>query len=356
MSLPRVGYWVFNYMPQWEGVSKEIASLREGLRDVVEGSLVSLDTKQRRLTLRGNEKRVPLPHGLPLYPLLRPYAARAGINHLFASAGERWLTPVLARRTGILTVAKDTTSLRAYERNGESFRRFGAVVVQSERDRDIMRQLGVREDVLRLIRPGVGVASYREARDPFTILFASSPLTAEHFLSRGIYLIVQAAVRLPEVRFLLVWRKRHLAKLRRLIAAARATNIEVMDGVISDMGALYDRVHATILPGLEQRSFIPCPRSGLESLGHGKPLLLSNRVSLADGVSRAEAGVAFEPTSDGLEAAIRQLRAKYAVYQAHTQPYLAEHFSPQVHLDLHRRLYETVGSGSPRFSAAGAPA
>lgn len=343
MSLPRVRYWVFNYMPQWEGVSKEIASLREGLRDEIEGSLVSLDTKVWRFSLRGSEKRVPLAHGLPLYPVLKPHTARADINHLFASGGERWLTPALARRNGVLTVAKDTTSLAAYEGNAESFRRFRAVVVQGERDREIMRQLGVREEALRVIRPGVGLASYHEARGPFTILFASSPLTAEHFLSRGIYLMVRTAARLPDVRFLLVWRKRHLAKLQRAIAAARATNIEIMNGVVPEMGALYDRVHATILPALEGRSFIPCPRSALESLSHGKPLLLSNCVSLADGVARANAGVAFDPTGDGLEAAIRHLRANYAVYQGHTQCYLAERFSPQVHLELYRRLYQALG-------------
>jgi glycosyltransferase involved in cell wall biosynthesis len=343
MNVPRVRYWVFNYMPEWEGVSKEIASLREGLRDAIDGSLVSLDTKRRGLTLRGKEKRVPLPLGFPLCALLQPYAARDGINHLFASAGERWLTPLLSRCNGVLTVAKDTISLRAYERNADSFRRFQAIVVQGERDREIMRQLGVREEALRLIRPGVGLARYQEARDPFTVLFASSPLTDEQFLSRGIYLMVRAAARLPAVRFLLVWRKRHLAKLQRIIAAARVGNIDVMDGVVPDMGALYDRIHATILPALEQRSFIPCPRSGLESLAHGKPLLVSSCVSLAGGIAGAEAGVVFEPTTGGLEAAIRSLRAGYTGYQSHTQRYLAEHFSPQVHLDLYRRLYQTIG-------------
>ena len=343
MSLPRVRYWVFNYMPQWEGVSKEIASLREGLGGTIDGSLVSLDTKERRLALKGREQRVPLPYGLPLYPLLKRHAGNPGVNHLFASGGERWLTPLLARPNGILTVAKDTTSLGAYERNGESFRRFGAVVVQSERDREIMRQLGVGEAALRLIRPGVDPVPYREGPDPFTILFASSPLTAEHFLSRGIYLMVRAAARLPDVRFLLVWRRRHLAKLQRVIAGARATNIEILDGVIPDMGALYDRVHATILPALEQRSFIPCPRSALESLAHGKPLLLSSCVALAGGVARAGAGVVFAPTSDGLEAAIRRLGEHYAEYQSCTQRHVAEHFSPRVHLELYRRLYQQVG-------------
>lgn len=342
MSRPRVRYWIFNYMPQWEGVSKEIASLREGLGDAIDGSVVSLDTKKGGLPLGANDRRVPLPRGLPLVPLLGLEAARAGVNHLFASAGERWLTPRFARGNGILTVAKDTASLRNCERNAASFRRYGAVVVQCERDREIMRQLGVGERTLRLIHPGIPLAAYREAPDPFTILFASSPLTAEHFLSRGIHLMVRAAAQVPDVRFLLVWRKRHLDKLQAVIAAAGATNIEIMNGVIPDMGAVYDRVHATILPALEERSFIPCPRSALESLAHGKPLLLTGGVALARGVGEAGAGVVFEPATDALVEAIRRLRSRYPTYQAKAQRHLAERFSPNVHLDRYRELYERV--------------
>jgi glycosyltransferase involved in cell wall biosynthesis len=343
MSLPRVRYWMFNYQPQWEGVSKEIVSLRRGLGDAIDSSLVSLNTADRSFRLRGPEKLVPLPHGLPLYPLLAPYAARAGINHLFASAGERWLTPILARHRGVLTLAKGTGSLWRIERNAASLLRYRAIVVQGEWDRDIMRQLRVREESIRLIRPGIPLAPYREGQGPFTILFASSPMAEEHFLTRGIYLLVRVAARLPDVRFLLVWRRHLASKLRRLIAEAGVDNVEIQDGTVHDMAAVYDRVHATILPALEPRSFIPCPRSGLESLAHGKPLLLSHFVSIARSVAQAGAGIAFDPTVAGIGEAILQLRSDYSRFQERTQPYLREHFSPSTHLELHRRLYQAVG-------------
>jgi glycosyltransferase involved in cell wall biosynthesis len=353
MTLPRVRFWIFNYMPQWEGVSQELASVREGLRGEVEGSIVSLDTKQRTWALRGPDKRIPLPHGLPLYPLLRSWVAGADMNHLFASAGERWLTPLLARHDGVLTVAKDTPGAGAYERNAESFRRLRAVVVQSERDRDSIARFGLRPGALRLIRPGVAPAPYREARGPFTSLFASSPLTPGHFHSRGIHLIVGAAARLPDVRFVLAWRRRHIDRLRGMLAEADVKNVEILDGVVPDMGAVYDRVHATVLPALEPHSFIPCPRSGLESLAHGKPLLASHPVALASAVAEAGAGLAFEPTVAGLEGAIRRLRSGYETYQAQTQPYVARAFSPSVHLELYRRLYgvTTAPAQAPRARA-----
>jgi glycosyltransferase involved in cell wall biosynthesis len=108
------------------------------------------------------------------------------------------------------------------------------------------------------------------------------------------------------------------------------------------MGGVYDRVHAAALPALEHRSFVPAPRSGLEALAHGKPLLLSNYVAMAGSVADGGAGVVFEPTVEGLESAIDTLRADYAALQQGTQPYLRERFSPSVHLELHRRLYREL--------------
>lgn len=342
MSLPPVRYWCFNYAPEWEAVSKEIEILMTGLTDSVRSSLVSLDTRDRRYQLSGRVQRLPVPYGLPLLPLVLPNAFRAGINHLFASAGERWLTNLLARRRGVLTIAKSASSAVRIERNVPVLRSYRAIVTQSERDRDLMLQLGVPKDRLHLIRPGVRVAEYREARGAFTILFASSPFYAGEFIARGIYLLVRAAVRLPDVRFLLVWRRHHLAKLRRLIEDAGATNVEVHDGVVSDMGEMFDRVHATVLAGMEPQSFIAAPRSGLESLAHGKPLLASHHIAIAGSLAEAGAGVVFEPTLEGLEAAVRRLRRDYAAIQPRAQAYIRNRYCPARHLDLHRLLYQTV--------------
>ena len=342
MSVPRVLYWVFNYMPRWEAVSKEIASLRQGLEGEIDGTLVSLNTKDSSFSLSGREKWIPLPHGLPLYPLVMPYASRFDINHLFASAGDRLLTPVLSRSNGVLTIAKDTATLRGFEHNLASLARLRAIVVQGDRDREILRQIGIRDEAVRLIRPGIAVEPYREARGPFTILFASSPLNAADFLSRGIYLITAVAALLPAVHFLLIWRTRHLAKLERIVASVAPGNITIINGVVDDMAGIYQGVHATVLPGLEHRSFIPCPRSGLESLAHGKPLLLSHLVSIASDVTRAGAGLAFEPTIAGLKAAILELQAEYSSFQVKTQRYIANKFSPATHLELYRQLYRTV--------------
>lgn len=157
--------------------------------------------------------------------------------------------------------------------------------------------------------------------------------------------MVRAAAQLPDVQFLLVWRTKYLAKLQGVIAEAGARNIAVLNGVVSDMGPVYDRVHATVLPAMEHQSFIPCPRSGLDSLAHGKPLLVSNFVCLAAGLTGSGAGVGFEPDSEGLALAIRRLRDDYARYQGRTRGYMERYFSPTKHLALYRALYQTIADG-----------
>jgi glycosyltransferase involved in cell wall biosynthesis len=129
-----------------------------------------------------------------------------------------------------------------------------------------------------------------------------------------------------------------------LLHEAGAANVEVRDGIIPDMGAVYDEVHAAALPALEHRSFIPAPRSGLEALAHGKPLLVSRYVSIAESLDRSGAGVVFDPTVEGLESAVRRLRERYEVCQGAAQPYIEAHFSPATHLELYRDLYRSLTS------------
>ncbi|HEX6107575.1 MAG TPA: glycosyltransferase [Gemmatimonadales bacterium] len=264
------------------------------------------------------------------------------MNHVFASAADRRLTPVLARYNGVLSIARGTRDGPGIERNGPVLRRLRAVVAQCEPDRDLMLRLGVSERSLYLIRPGIPMAAYREAQGPFTVLFASSPFSEREFVSRGVHLLIQAASRLPDVRFLLIWRRHHVGTLRRLLREAGATNIEVRDGMVADMGAVYDSVHATVLPALEHGSFIPAPRSGLESMAHGKPLLASHYVSIAGSLAETGAGVVFEPTPEELVSAVQRLRQQYTAIQPRAQGYIRERYSPERHLDLHRRLYRAI--------------
>jgi glycosyltransferase involved in cell wall biosynthesis len=183
---------------------------------------------------------------------------------------------------------------------------------------------------------------YKPASPPFKILFASSPPGRHQFLSRGILLVLRVAARLPEVEFILVWRKRHHEALRDLIAAAGAANVRVINDYVEDMGALYDSAHATMLPGHDFTSFKPAPHSALESLGRGKPLLITPTSSLAELVTQWRCGIVFAPTIDGFEQAIRDLIARYGEFQENCQRTVEACFSREAFIAKYRLLYEEL--------------
>ena len=338
----RIGYWIFNFDPRWEAASKELDTLATAFGPVYGTRTISLNTNKGAATRFGRDKHLPAVLGLPALPLLMRAARSVSINHIFASAGERILLPRLARLDGsILTITKASRALSAIERNAKALAKLRYVVVESERHYDLLMQLGLDPDRVRLIYPGVQRESYRRARGPFTILFATSPRHRHYLLTRGIYLIMKAAERLPSVRFRLVWRwKPELA--RPLIRERGLANIELVAGYVEDMKALYDEAHAVILPALNADSFKPCPHSGLHSLAHGKPVLASRAASIAGIVDREHCGVVFEPTVDSLCGAVTQLRANYDAYQVNTFRTLERKFSKSGFIERYGKLYASL--------------
>jgi glycosyltransferase involved in cell wall biosynthesis len=338
-----IAYWMFNYRPQWEAASKEVHTLLRAMRRRYDVHLLSFSFNEQAPSVRGNEKRFPLPLALPALPWMAMKAGRYAINHLFASPAERLLTPRLARTpAAILTLAKDSLSLAGLERNASVLERFRYIVVECERHRELLRQLGVPDAGIKLIYPGVKRQQYVPADGPFTVLFATSPMGRHDLLSRGVMLLVQAARQLPDVRFVLAWRKANVDELHRLIEAAGVTNVQVLNGYIPDMAPLYAAAHATILPGIDAASLKPCPHSGLESLAHGKPLLVSRPTSLSDVVERTGCGIVFEPTLESLVAGIEQLRTEYERYQVHCHPTVEGTFSRATFVSRYRQLYDSL--------------
>jgi glycosyltransferase involved in cell wall biosynthesis len=341
-ALPVVGYWIFNYAPQWEAAAKELRFLSQELRGEYDTQVIALNMRDRRLRFRGREKSFPLPFALLALPLLGRVGSRFRINHIFASLTERLLIPRLKGERTILTVTKDSPALGAIERNLDHLRDIRYVVVESDWHRELLRQGGVPREAIQLIRPGVEIRPYVAAQGAFTVLFATSPLSGRDLLSRGVFLLVQAAKALPDVRFVLVWRDHALADLQRVIAREGVNNVEIRNGLIRDMGSVYDEVHASALPGLTAASLKPAPHSGLESLAHGKPLLVSTPTSIAGLVTRAGCGVEFEPSVDAFVAAVHRLRDDYAGYQAACHDTARRFFSRSVFLERYRQLYASI--------------
>ena len=324
-------------MPHWEAASKEAQTLLRTFGGQYTTRLFSLN-QNRRLALRGDEKYFPLPEALAALPLFFQIARWHRINHLFSSGGERLLAPRISHRTSVLTICKEPGSIDALERNRQHLARFEYIVVESRRHQEIMKQCGIEEHRIKLIYPPAAKVNYKPAQGPFKILFALSPPAQNQFLSRGIFLILQVAQRLPDVQFILVWRNRHHEALRALISDAGVDNVSVINGYVEDMGALYDSVHATVLAGHDYASFKPAPHSALESLGRGKPLLVTPTSSIADIVTQWRCGIVFEPTIAGFEEAIRNLIGRYGELQESCHRTVEACFSKEAFIQKYRLL------------------
>lgn len=338
---PGIGYWMFNFDPKWEAASRELELLATAFAPVYGTRTISINLDKRPTQLFGRDKHLPAFLALAALPLLLRSARAVPINHIFASAGERLLMPRLARLGNtILTITKGSRRLLAVEKNVETLKTLRYVVVESERHYDLLMQLGLPPERVRLIYPGLAPEPFRRAPGPFTVLFATSP-KKDYLLTRGINLIVKAAEKLPWARFRLVWRQ-NPEQARQLIRERGVTNVELVAGYIEDMKSQYDSADAVILPALEPDSLKPCPHSGLHALAHGKPLLASHAASLAGIVERHQCGVVFEPTIDSLCDAVSHLAANYDRYQVNTAHTLEQNFSRNGFIERYGKLYASL--------------
>ena len=337
-----VTYWMFNYEPRWEAVSRELKCLADHANARFDTHVYSFNLHGKELKMSGRERFYPLPYGFMILPMLYKLRARHGINHFFASAGERIVTRMLAGSSSILTVAKGTRSLSAFERNLDLLKGFKFVVVEAERDRQLLQQGGVDAESIKVIYPGFDIAPYNPIRGPLRLLFASSPFGRYDLLERGLYLIVEAARRLPDVKFLIIWRERHLDRMLSLVGERGLPNVEIHNGYVRNMGEVYDSVHGTVVVGLESNSLKPCPHSALESLAHGKPVVTSWMTSLARIVHDRECGVCCEPNIEDFVTAVGQLREHYDRYQSRCHDVVNTTFRKDVFLKKYMSIYQDM--------------
>ena len=337
-----IAYWIFNYAPKWEAVSKEVDCLFYDMEKRHKVNLISCNQKTtKKVSIFDSTKYLPLPYSLILFPFLRPFASQFHINHIFASGGERLLTPTLCRMNTLITITKDTVSLANVEKNIPYLRRLKYIVVESERHQELMKQCGIEENNVKLIYPGVALRPFVPAIGPFKILFATSPTSPYDLLSRGIYLMLSVAKKMPNIQFVFAWREKNLEKLQDAIKRLHVKNVEIKNGLM-DMNKIYQSVHATILPGLEYHSIKPSPHSGIESLAWGKPLLVSEPSSMASLVTRSHCGVVFNPGVDSLERGIRQLMMSYDEHAVNCHAVIEKNFSRTVFLQKYQQLYDQM--------------
>jgi len=120
-------------------------------------------------------------------------------------------------------------------------------------------------------------------------------------------------------------------------------NVKVINQIIPNIEEVLKDVHATILSPENSDECKPCPISLVESLAHGRPLLASNQVGIANLIEQEGCGVVFAPDPAEAKKAVRKLQNNYTDYMAKAQPTALKYFSLDRFVHEYERLYSKLG-------------
>ena len=339
---PRVTYWLGGWHPTREAVSKEVQALRpqassSWVVSVAEDNKLSWNWRARRILLPARHKDLTV--------MAMAAIERLGqVSHAF-NAMDGWMfLRALGGRPLIYTVTTEGTPTA---RDRELFARVSLFAAETTSLADSLVRSGVEPSRVRVIHPGVDLKRFSPSRDEapgdFTVLFASTPITAAEIEGRGIGLLGDVARRLPDVRFRTLWRQwgDQVAALRAVAALGLPSNVVVHWGDSADIVDEYRRAHATIAcfaPGVGKSA----PNSVIEGLACGRPAIVTDTVGLAPLVAQTGAGVVTARCADALAEGIDQLRRNYRSYARRARPAAETWFGLEQFSAAYGRLYRDL--------------
>lgn len=287
-----------------DAVFQEVAHLRAAFG----GETVSLFPFTRA---RGGVPR-PL-YGLHRLRALRRLEQRHSFNHIYFSV--LYYFPVLRalRKPIVYTVVASLVG-QAKPAHLRRLQALHHIVVPSERDADVLAGWGFRNYSVVLSAPDRGRLrpTLLPLKHEMTLLMASAPWSKRQFDEKGIDILLEAAVRLPDLRLILLWRGLYGDELTsRLYTLNIANRVEVVNAKVN-VGDYLQRVHATVLLAKRAEIIRAYPHSLIESLYAGKPVLTSNVIAMADFVRQQRCGLVLGRVDIGsLTAALSKLREDY---------------------------------------------
>lgn len=333
----KIIYWTGVYLPTQEGVSKELAILHHHFTN---SFVYGISSKHFFRWSFVNRYLIhyyrPYRVGMKIVSILQK---KFDINHVYHNLNNLYYINNLKKRPLVLTGAAGGELLEV-----EKYKYINMIVVESEFDRKRLIREGIEEEKVCVVYPGLDLEefSYKEPKADFTILFASSPFAKEYFSGRGVYLLLSAAERCRDVQFILKWR-RWVGNLRLIENFVQdKVNVLIDDRIVPNINSLLNEAHAVIAPFTTYLMNKPCPHSIIESLAAGKPVLVSTKVGITDIIRKGKCGVVFEPKTDALIEAIKELKNNYSRYQRNARICAEKYFSKDKFIKNYERIYSKI--------------
>jgi glycosyltransferase involved in cell wall biosynthesis len=336
---PSVAYWTSALFPEMEAIAGEVALLRRHFRRSVSWGVSS--NRWLQLSWRRGFGVHPRMH-LMFRAATAVLQTAFQVNHVFGGTGDWFHLKSVWKHPTVLTIALESS---VWQRDLLNHIDHFAVEWPGARDRLVA--MGIERSRIDLVYPPVDLSRFvphPPPANPPMVLFASSPDHADRLEARGVHLLLQAAHRLPHVRFRLLWRPWGSAfeSVQRSIEEQGLRNVELHREKVVDMSQEYGRCHVTIAPFTDMTRCKPIPNSLLESLASGVPVVVTDVVPLAEIVSEEKCGAVAAPTVDSVCQAIECALGNHDAFSSSARAASERWFGAERFLKEYDQLYTRV--------------
>lgn len=328
--MPKIVYFVQNYNPHNEAISKEVAALKNNFSSIIVNIRGNL--KIKRYLFSFNYKKQPFL--VPLIPILSYFC---GISHIYTSFGNYFFLKLLRKKPIIITAAGPTTKSKI-RKCRHLYTKIDKFIVQSKKDGSDIIKMGVNKTKVKLIFPGIDLNKFtyiESTEEKFTLLLASSPLMKSHIIKKGVKFLIDS---LPDdVNLIILMRNKFIKEIKALVKEKK--NIKLINEPITDINKIFGLAHATVYFPLYKEVAKSCPFSVMESLAAGKPVLVSDVVGISDLIKTEDCGIVASKSKRSFIKALYNLRHNYFNLQKNCRKTAEKYFSIEEFIKKHYELY-----------------
>lgn len=218
------------------------------------------------------------------------------------------------------------------------------VVIHNQRDAQYLKKWGFND--YSVIFPGIDTSAIIDSpseyhnKEEFILFCGSAPWTRGQFREKGFDLLLALAAEMPNIRLVCLWRgvlyEDFIQKIKDMALQDR---VEVINRKV-DINPVLERVHAGIVLAESPGVAAAYPRSLIESLVAGKPVISSGCLPIAEYIRKNECGYVVESfSSSNLKQCVEDLMTNYQMCATNARSRGRMDFSKKTMIESFRRLY-----------------
>jgi glycosyltransferase involved in cell wall biosynthesis len=269
------------------------------------------------------------------------------INHIYSEVSPWLYFKTLRKKPTVLTIASEKG-----EPIAEFVDRCDVIAVQTEGMKRRLDGCNIDSRKVRLVYPGIDLSSFKRRSRPVDlcrpkVLLATFPRTAEELEGRGVLFLIKVAKRYPEIEFHMVsrpWRSggTSLSAVKQVLERERIANVFVMEGVREAMGELYSEYDFTVIPYMTADGGKECPRSLVESMASGVPILISDAAPFSSFVALHNCGCVYSRSVEGFALALEMGQKSHAQMGKNAEKCAHTYFDREQTYRTYARIYDSL--------------